>query len=154
MSTLQDHLDDLAPAAPVRTLATELAKRTAVESDRQEQYVSLRPSMEGAVAVYLHRTRISIALPPERAPEVVGHLPGATLNSKTPATTYLDVPSDVLATNPQAILHLAADAVAWRTSGPMSSFGVGHAKGPEKTTKICPQHYYALTPSGACPVCG
>ena len=59
MTTLQDHLDDLAPTPAVRALATALAERTAVESDRQGTYVSLRPSMEGAVAVYLHRSWIS-----------------------------------------------------------------------------------------------
>lgn len=154
MSTLQEHLDDLDPSPPIRTLAVELAKRTAVESNRQEQYVSLRPSMEGAVALYLHRQRISIALPPERAPEVVGQLPGATLNHKTPATTYLDVPDHLLGEQPGAVLDLAEEAVAWRATGPMSSPGVGHSKTPEKPPKICPEHYYALTPSGACPVCG
>jgi hypothetical protein len=87
MSTMQEHLDDLDPAAPIRALAAELATIASVEPDRQEHYVSLRPSTEGAVAVYLHRTRVSIALPPERAPEVIGRLPDATLNAKTPATT-------------------------------------------------------------------
>jgi len=154
MNTMQQHLDDLGPTPPVRSLADELAKRTAVESDRQEQYVSLRPSMEGAVAVYLHRTRVSIALPPERAPEVASQLHGAALNHKTPATTYLDVPDGVLAAQPGLVLELAAEAVAWRASGPMSSLGIGHAKQPEKAVNICPQHFYALTPSGACPVCG
>ena len=149
MTTLQEHLDDLDPTAAVRQFATELAKRTAVESDRQEQYVSLRPSMEGAVAVYLHRARVSIALPPERAPEIVGQLPGGTLIHTTPATTYLVVPDHVLAGACPA-LDVATEAVAWRASGPSSSAGGGHAKKAEKAPQLCPKHGYALTPSGSC----
>jgi hypothetical protein len=154
MSTLHEHLDDLDPTPPVRVLATALTAQTAVESDRQEQYVSLRPSMEGAVAVHLHRTRASIALEPARAAEVVGQLPGATLNPKTPATTYVDVPDHVLAEKPATFLEIAAEAVAWRAAGPMSGAGVGHAKKPDKAPQFCSEHWYQLSPSGACPVCG
>ncbi len=155
MSTLQEHLDDLSPTPQVRDLANALAERTAVESDRQGPYLSLRPSMEGAVAVYLHRTWVSIALPPERAPEVVDLVPGSTLDAKTPATTYWHVSADGLAGAADAVLGIAHEAVAWRATGPKSSIGNGSAaKKGEKPPSICPTHFYALTPSGACPVCG
>ncbi len=154
MSTLQEHLDDLDPVPAIRTLATTLAAGTAVESNRQEQYVSLRPSMEGAVAVYLHRTWISIAVEPDDAIAVAAQLPGATVHPKTPATTYLHVTSEVLVGALDAALSVAREAVAWRAAGPRSSVGTGSAKKVARPVTTCPSHWMALLPSGACPVCG
>ncbi|WP_138732043.1 hypothetical protein [Modestobacter excelsi] len=88
MTTLQDHLDDFDPAAPVRQFATGLALKTAIEAHRAHDYVSLSPSMEGGIAVYVHRRRVSIALSPERAAEAVSRFQGATAEKKG-ATTYL-----------------------------------------------------------------
>ncbi|PWW23491.1 hypothetical protein JD79_02665 [Geodermatophilus normandii] len=154
MSTLEEHLDDLAPAPAIRTLATTLAAETAVESDRQEQYVSLRPSMEGAVAVYLHRTWVSIAVEPDEAAAVAARLPEATVHPKTPATTYLHLTAEALAGAPDAALSVAREAVAWRAAGPRSSVGTGSAKKVAQPVATCPSHWMALLPSGACPVCG
>jgi hypothetical protein len=154
MSTLEQDLDDLEPTPPIHALATELDKRTDIESDRQAQYVSLRPSFEGAVAVYLHKTWVSIAHAPDLAAEVAAQLPEASLDHKTPATTYLHVPDHVVAAKPDVVLGIAAEAVAWRAAGPKSSVGIGHTKKPETTSQTCPEHWYELSPSGACPVCG
>jgi hypothetical protein len=153
MSTLQEHLDDLDPTPAVRTFASALAGRTAVESDRQAHYVSLRPSMEGAVAVYLNRTWISIALSPERAAELDGTVPGASLDKKTAATTYLRAGDDVLAGQHDVLLGIAEEAVAWRANGPKSSVGIGSPKKSEQALQFCPKHQMALLPSGACPDC-
>lgn len=154
MNVLQQHLDDLAPTAPIERLATDLAGHSAIESDRQGPYVSLRLSMEGAVAVYLHRTWISIALAPDRALETIGQLPGATLDKKTPATTYAHVNDDVLADRYGTALQIAVEAVAWRSTGPRSSVGTGSAKHGSKPVGTCPVHRYELLTSGACPECG
>ena len=76
MTTLQEHLDELDPTAPIRNLCTELAKRTAIESDITKDYASLRPAMSGAIAVFAHRNRVSIGLPPEQSSDVVSRFPG------------------------------------------------------------------------------
>ncbi|MCF6508705.1 hypothetical protein E9549_15015 [Blastococcus sp. MG754426] len=152
MSTLQAHLDDLAATPPVRSLAEALAARTAIESDRTGTYVSLRPSLSGAIAVYAHRNRISIGLPPERAAEVVARFPGAKQEEKGP-TTYLQLSDELLANHATAVMDLAVEAVTWKAAGPASTLG-GHAKQSEKAPQICPEHWYALSPAGACPVCG
>jgi hypothetical protein len=154
MSTLQQDLDHLGPTPPIRDLATQLHKRTAIESDRQRQYVSLRPSLEGAVAVYLHRTWISVALPPERATHVVSLVPGSTLDTKTPATTYWHVTADAVAGAADTVLDVAHEAVDWRARGPKSSVGAGHAKKAEKKLGSCPDHWLELLPSGKCSECG
>ena len=152
MTTLQQHLDGLAPTSTVRKFAMELATRTAVDSASAPGYVSLRPSMSGAFAVYAHRHQVSIALPPERAAEVASQLPGATQDKKGP-TTYLRLRDDLLAQHAAAALDLAVEAVAWKAAGPSSTLG-GHAKKPEKVSESCPKHWMELSPSGACPVCG
>ncbi|MGY1690357.1 hypothetical protein [Geodermatophilus sp. SYSU D01105] len=153
MSTLHDHLDDLAPSPAVRALASDLAAWTTVESDRQAQYVSLRPSTDSAVALYAHKTWVSIALPPERAPEVVGDVPGATLDEKTPATTYLHVDADLLADRYDVVLAIAKEAMDWRVHGPRSSVGTGSAKKGEQARDVCPTCRMELLPSGACGSC-
>ncbi|MGY1709102.1 hypothetical protein ACI8AC_06280 [Geodermatophilus sp. SYSU D00758] len=152
MTTLQQHLDDLDAALPIRTLAAALAGSTAVESGRQEQYVSLRPSMEGAVAVYLHKTWISIAVEPDEAAALAARLPGATIHPKTPATTYLHVSADTLAGAPDATLAIAQGAVTWRAQGPRSGAG-SKGSASQKAAQYCPDHGYELSPSGVCFSC-
>jgi hypothetical protein len=154
VNVLQQHLEDLAPTARIEQLATDLAGRSAIESDRQAQYVSLRPSMEGAVAVYLHKNWVSLALPPERALEVIGQLPGATLDKKTPATTYVHISDEVLEERYDVAVQVAGEAVSWRATGPRSSVGTGSTKSPAKQIGSCPVHHLQLLPSGACPDCG
>ncbi|MFD2090472.1 hypothetical protein [Blastococcus deserti] len=138
MSNLNEHLDDLDPTPAVRSLAAAVAGRTAVESHRQEQYVSLRPSMEGAVAVYLHRTYASIALPPERAASLAAQIPGSQLRKKTPATSYLVLPDQILTEQPQLSADIADEAVAWRATGPKSRVGSAHHAKTEKEEKGLP----------------
>ena len=153
MSNLQRHLDDLDPSPAIRELAATVAGRTAIESDRQEQYVSLRPSMEGAVALYLHRTYASIALPPERAASLAAQIPGSQLRKKTPATSYLVLPDQMVAEQPQLAADLADEAVAWRATGPKSSVGSGHQAKTEKEPKISPGYWYPLLTSSVCSEC-
>lgn len=152
MSTLQEHLDDLDPTPPVRSLAEELATQTAIESDRAADYVSLRPSMSGAIAVYAHRNRVSIALPPEWAADAASQFHGAT-EEKKGSTTYLRLSDELLSQHAAAVLDLTVEAVAWKAAGPSSALG-GHATKPEKASQTCPKHWFELSPSGACPVCG
>lgn len=153
MSDLTAHLDDLAPTPPVRALATDLAGRSAVESDRQAQYVSIRPAMEGAIAVYLHRRYVSIALPPERAAKIAPQFPGAMVRKKTPATTYLVLEDSLLGQQHDLAAELAHEAVAWRATGPKSGVGGGHSKHIEQELDVCLIHWMQLLPSGACPHC-
>ena len=153
MNVLQQHLDDLGPTTSIKRLAMELSQHSAIESDRQGPYVSLRPSMEGAVAVYLHRTWISIALAPERALEIISQFPGATLDKKTPATTYVHLADTVLTEYFATALQVAGEAVLWRSTGPLSNVGTSSAKKGSKPLGSCPVHHYELLPSGACPEC-
>ncbi len=153
MTTLHEHLDDLDPTPAVRTLAIDLAGWTTVGSDRQAQYVSLRPSTDTAVAVYAQKTWVSIALPPERATQVVGDVPGATLDRKTPATTYLHVDADPLDDRYDVVLCITKEAMSWRAHGSTSSVGAGSAKTGAQAPKICPTCRMELLPSGACGSC-
>jgi hypothetical protein len=153
MSDLTKHLDDLDPTPTVRALATTLDGRTAIESDRQAQYVSLRPSLHGAVALYLHRRYASIALPPERALAVAPQLPGAVLRKKTPATTYLVLENGILDQHAQLATDLAVEAVSWRANGPKSAVGAGSSKTSAKELEFCLIHNILLLPSGVCADC-
>ena len=153
MNTLQQHLEELCPAAAIERLATDLARHSAIESDRRGPYVSLRPSMEGAVAVYLHRTWISIAMAPERAMAIISQLPGATLDKKTPATTYVHLSDTVLAEHYATALQIAGEAVVRRSTGPLSSAGDRVAKRVSKPSGTCPVCRYELLPSGRCSEC-
>jgi hypothetical protein len=154
VSTLQEHLDALDPAPAIRALATSLAATTAVESHRQEPYVSLRPSMQGAVAVYLQRTWVSIAVDADEATAVAARLPGATVHPKTPATTYLHLSASALAGASAEALRVAQEAVSRRASGPGSGIAAGSVKKTAQPPGTCPSHWMELLPSGACPECG
>lgn len=153
MKRLQEHLDDLAPVAALRLFATSLAACASVDSDRQAGYVSLRPPLEGAIAVYVLRDRISIALPPPRALQVAPHLPRAVLQKKTPATTYLVMDAAAVAAQQHLVLDVAAEAVEWRASGPKVQLGSSTSKKPAKEPMFCPEHWVELLPSGRCPFC-
>lgn len=120
---LEDHVPDLAslldaldPDAVVRSLVDDLAERHRVAPDRQSDYVSLRPGGGGPIAVYVHRGLVSIALPPPTAAAKAVHVPGAALNPKTPATTYLEVPSASIAAARGSVMTLCGEALVWRST--------------------------------------
>lgn len=116
MPELVSLLDELDPHDVVRALVVDVAARHAVSPDRQSDYVSLRPGGGGPIAVYVHRGLVSIALQPATAAAKAVHVPGATLDPKTPATTYLEVPSSAFAGAEESLLTLCGEALAWRAT--------------------------------------
>lgn len=147
MTDLTDALDDLAPVAGVRQYAEQLATLRGVAAERQSDYVSLRPSSGGPIAVFVHRSSVSIARDPSLAFAAAQHLPGAVLQHKTPATTYLHVDADVLAQHQQAALTLGSQALDWRSTMPdTTSTGATAISGPPS----CPVCHMPELPDGRC----
>ncbi|MGY1669441.1 hypothetical protein [Geodermatophilus sp. SYSU D00710] len=151
MSTLQEHLDDLAPAAVIRALALAIAGQRSVDAGRRDDYVSLAPPLS-EIAVYLHRNRVSIALPPEKAGTAALQIEGATLQDRE-STVYLRVSADVLAAHPSEVTGWALASYDWKAAGPMSSHSGSARSASRRPEKICPVHHYPLSPSGVCFSC-
>ncbi|WP_336031150.1 hypothetical protein [Geodermatophilus sp. FMUSA9-8] len=117
MSALLDDLADLGPVPAIHDLATALTSRVEVISKWTGPYVSLRPANGGAVACYLHKTWVSIALPAEDAKAVLVAVPGATLDEKSPRTAYLHASATVLAEHAELVRLIAEQSLAWRAGG-------------------------------------
>ncbi len=157
MSDLHEHLEDLAPTARARALALEIVARTAAASARAANYVSLRPPLAGAIAVYLLRDKISIALPPDRADAVAPRLPGVQLQRRPP-TTYLVMEGGALTRHAELLTQLAVEAVLWRADGPRG----GSTGGPMTATRGKPSSHIsparctgcACSPTGTAPTAG
>ncbi|SNS43134.1 hypothetical protein SAMN04488107_2522 [Geodermatophilus saharensis] len=152
MSTLQEHLDDLDPAPAIRALALAIARQRSVDAGRRDDYVSLAPP-QSEIAVYLHRNRVSIALPPEKAGTAALQIEGATLQDKE-STVYLRVGADVLAEHTNDMTSWALAAYDWKAAGPMSSHsGSAKSAASQRPEKFCPVHHVPLSPSGVCFSC-
>lgn len=116
MTDLKAALDDLAPEAAVRALVEQVAAQRSVAPERIADYVSLRPSGGGPIAAFVHRTFVDVAQPPAVAAGKAADVPGATLDEKTPATTYVRVP--LAAVDLPGVLTMVKEALVWRSSMP------------------------------------
>ena len=116
MTVLKAALDDLAPEAAVRALVEKVAAQRSVAPERMADYVSLRPGGGGPIAAFVHRTYVDVAQPPGVAAGKAAGVPGATLNEKTPATTYVRVPLGVV--DLPGVLTMMKEALVWRSSMP------------------------------------
>lgn len=150
MSRLTEHLEDLAPSDVISRFVLALAERRNVESDRRNVYLSLRPSLDGAIAVYVHREFVSIALDPDAATNAQRSHPSARMQRKTPATTYAVISSDDLAATFDTVVELAAGAVDWRASGPKWSVGSDKTGLGRREPDICPDCNLVITPANTC----
>ena len=101
-------LDRLGASEPVRELALRVQQARPLVAALRSSYVSLAGA--GGVAIYVHPTRVSLALDPDRAVLVVRELPGAVLQPRSTATTYVVLDGQVLAAAPQASLKWALEA--------------------------------------------
>lgn len=138
MTALVDQLDELGASPAVRALGAGVAARASVTPDLQSQYVSLRPALEGAVAVYLLRERISIALDPDRALQVPAVVPGVVLQKKTPRTTYVVADVPLLQKHAGVLTDLAVEAVEWRVHGPKHHASAGGAAASVREPGLLP----------------
>lgn len=119
MTELTTALDDLAPEPALRHLVEQIAARRPVAAERTADYVSLRPGGGGPIGAFVHRTYVDVAQPPAVAAAKAAGVPGATLDEKTPATTYVRVPS--AAVSLPTVLTMVGEALAWRSSMPDTS---------------------------------
>lgn len=108
---LAHHLDQLGANLRVRQFVQEVARRRAVASQPKAAYVNVRRPGSSSVAMYVHRAKVSIALDPRRAEQMAARLPGAVLQTKSAATSYLVLEEEVLLAAPQELLALAVEAV-------------------------------------------
>lgn len=144
---LSSHLDDLAVAPAVREYVAAVTARRPVLSDRRGDYVSLRPTVDRPIAVYVHANRVSIACEPAKAASMAW--PGRKQKA-TPATTYMILDAAPL---PAARAHaedLAVDALHWRSSGPTQVMGRARAAAAARVEDICPDCWRVITPAGTC----
>lgn len=114
MTDLQTALGDLVPEAAVRELVEHVAAHHPVAAERTADYVSLRPGAGGPIAAFVHRTYVDVAQPPAIAAAKAAGVPGARLDEKTPATTYVRVP--LAAVNLPGVLIMVKEALVWRSS--------------------------------------
>lgn len=115
----------------VRTFAAELAARRSLDTEVRGHYVSLRPTLQGAIAVYCNRQLLDIATKPHRIHDAVAAVPGSRAGKDTGGTVYLRVPADALTGDglTQA-LQWAEEAVDW--SATTRALGARNAdRGPE-----------------------
>jgi hypothetical protein len=150
MRSLEERLQDLNPTSVIATLVRDLDKERSIASDRRANYLSLRPTPVGAIAVYTHSLHVSIAVEPAKAVALRGTMPYADQILKTPATTYLVVKDTDLNAHFKAVLELAIQSVDWRASGPSMTLGSGHQNKPVVEVETCPNCWTQVTPAGEC----
>ena len=109
-----EHLRQLNPDQQVADLVRRVANLREVRSEHRG-YVSIAPVPGRGIALYVHRFRISIALPPDRADEVLLSFPNYTYQRKSPATTYVVVHATALRGSFDGALGLALEAIDWRS---------------------------------------
>lgn len=141
------HLDDLGPTQSIRRFVHDVAEQRPVLPTRRHGYVSLRPSVDRAVAVYVHANRVSIACDPLKASSL--NLAGRR-DPVTPATTYVVLDSDQLNTAHAAAVQLAVESLDWRAAGPSRSERAGRGQLADPEQEICPDCRFVITPAGTC----
>lgn len=104
-------LEALGCTLPIRQFVGELAELRPLESQVRDTYVSLRRPDASSIAVYVHKTKVSLALDPARAEAAAGELPGSMPQPKTLSTTYLIVDEDVARKVPKRLLAVGLEAV-------------------------------------------
>ena len=145
---LDGQLEDLNASPTVRRLVRDVSKRRSVLTDRRGNYLSVRPLMVGAIAVYAHTNKISIAVEPSKAEAL--HLAGKSLRTPTSSTTYVVLESaDVQSAYPE-VLDLAIEALDWRATGPAVTLGHDRGAHPNREVEICPECWTEITPAGTC----
>jgi hypothetical protein len=143
-------LADLGPTPVVATLVEDLTTQRSLAADRRSNYLSLRPVPLGAIAVYVHRDRISVAMDPAKATRDITSVPGAKAQHRTPATTYVVIDADTISASYPAVLRWVVEAIDWRASGPQSTVGKGRSRSNSAERPICPNGWMEITPSGSC----
>lgn len=144
---IEDQLDDLKASGPVRRLVRDLSVRQIV-TDRRANYLSVRPYPIGAIALYAHAHKVSIAVEPLKAQDL--HLPGATLQKRTPGTTYVVLDDADIDASYGTVRDLALGAIDWRAVGPQMTLGHDRNAGYAPERETCPNCWLEITPSGAC----
>jgi hypothetical protein len=150
---LNDDLAELHPAPEIARLLQDISNLRSVESDRRSDYLSLRPSPVGAIALFAHAGRVAIAKEPHLAVKNASRLHAATLRRATPATTYLLVDEQAIGQAHDVVLELALAAVDWRESGPPLTLESRTGQASARPVEICANGWQVITPSGACGCC-
>lgn len=150
---LDQDLADLHPAPEIARLLQDISNLRSVESDRRSDYLSLRPSPVGAIALFAYAGRVAIAMEPHIAVKNASRLHTATLRRATPATTYFLVDEQAIGQAHDVVLELALAAVDWRDSGPPLTLESRTGQASARPVKICANGRQVITPSGACGCC-
>ena len=108
---VDEALAELQAVPAVSALVRALAERRPVAGETRASYLSLRPAQGGRIAVYVHRSRVSIAVRPEEAEAFAASVAGVGLEPRSAATTYISASAQVLTTAADAVLELAVHAV-------------------------------------------
>ena len=147
LTEMNGHLDDLGATQSIRRFVHDVAGQRPVLPTRRSAYVSLRPSVDRAVAVYVHANRVSIACDPLKASSL--NLPGRK-DPVTPATTYVVLDSDHLDTAHAAAVQLAVESLDWRAAGPSRSERAARGQVADLEQEVCPDCRFVVTPAGTC----
>lgn len=150
MTSLDERLQDLNPTSTIAKLVGDLDKERSLASDRRASYLSLRPALVGAIAVYTHSQHVSIAVEPAKAVTLRATMPYADQILKTPATTYLVVKDADIRVHFKAVLELAVQSIDWRAIGPSMTLGSGPQNKLVMERETCPDCWTEVTPAGEC----
>jgi len=143
-------LSDLRPESAIDRLARALVAARSVRTERRSDYVSLRPGSDAAIAVYVHKNRVSVALDPLEAPSLTHGITGADLQRITPATTYAVIDAASVGRAHDAVLELAFKALGWRAQGPRFAVGERGRQGAELVRDTCPTCWETIALNGEC----
>lgn len=148
---LSEQLSQIEAHAHVRAFAVELAARCSLDTEVRGHYVSLRPALQGAIAVYCNRQLIDISTEPHKIHDAVAAVPGSRAGKDTGGTVYLRVPADALTGDGLAqALQWAETAVNWSATD--RRLGARNAeRGPEaRVGELCLTCHQIKALSGAC----
>ncbi len=149
MSQLVDHLANLGPDRSILKLVRAAARERVLESGRRADYVSLRPP-DQAIACYVHRNRVSIAIDPGKADPLPHRIAGTRLERRGP-TTYVIAPTGVVAGREADALNLLLESIDWRAAGGRGrALGDRASKRTAREPDVCPNCWTQIAPAGAC----
>jgi hypothetical protein len=100
----------------VRAVVAAASTHVRMTSKLRDTYVSLAPRSGGFVASFVHKARLTVAMPPARAEALRGQH-GWKVRRKNCVTSYLQIPSDGLVSEAQRSVarDLLVEAIKWRT---------------------------------------
>ncbi len=117
---LDELLADLKPDRHVAEAVREASRLREVVATfvPDSGYISLKPSGGGAIACYVHRSRVAVAFPAETASEEAEEVPGADVQARKTGAHFVRVPEDAIGESFDSVVDLMVRSIDWRAGTP------------------------------------